>query len=64
MPTAYEPAAGSSNAVTASRKRVGHLDQDPGTVAGVGLGAGSAAMLEVAQGAGCPWRRPRGRRGP
>ena len=28
---------------------VGHLDEDPGTVAGVGLGAGRAAVIQVAE---------------
>jgi hypothetical protein len=33
-----------------AQERVGHLEQDPGAVTGVDLGAGGAAVVEVAQG--------------
>jgi hypothetical protein len=32
-----------------AQERVGHLDQDAGAVAGVGLGAGGAAVLHVGE---------------
>ena len=50
MPTAYAPAAGRSKSTTVAEERVRDLSQDAGAVAGVGLGAGGAAVLEVAQG--------------
>ena len=45
-------AAGSSKPASAdlAQERVGDLHQDAGAVAGVGLGAGGAAVVEVAQG--------------
>ena len=49
VPTAYVLAAGSSKSTTVAQERVGDLDQDAGAVAGVGLGAGGAAVVEVAQ---------------
>ena len=49
MPTAYAPLAGSSKATTARRNASGIWVRMPGAVAGVGLGAGGAAVVEVAQ---------------
>ena len=49
MPTAYAPASGSSKSVTSREEGVRYLEQDAGAVARVGLGAGGAAVLEVAQ---------------
>ena len=43
------PPAGSVEVDDRAQERVGDLDQDAGAVAGVGLGAGGAAVLEVAQ---------------
>ena len=49
------------------QERVGHLEQDAGAVAGVGLGAGRAAVVEVAQRGECglddPVRRDPGQGG-
>ena len=43
------PASGSSNPATSRRKASGTWSQDAGAVAGVRLGAGGAAVFEVAQ---------------
>jgi hypothetical protein len=50
MPVAYEPSGGSSKSTTARKNRSGTLDEDAGTVAGVGVGARRAPVLEVADG--------------
>lgn len=49
IPTAYEPASGSSKGVSARRKASGTWHRILSAVAGVGLGAGGAAVFEVAQ---------------
>ena len=48
MPVAYDPAGGSSKRHDGPEERVGHLDHDARAVAGVGLGAGRAAVVEAA----------------
>ena len=49
MPTAYAPAAGSSNGGDGAQEGVGDLRDDARAVAGAGVGADRAAVLEVAQ---------------
>ncbi len=49
MPVAYPPASGQRQARYLPVEAIRDLQQDPGAVAGVDLGAGRAAMLEVAQ---------------
>ena len=48
MPVAYAPAGGSSNGTTARKNASGVWIVTPGAVAGVGLGAGRAAVVEAA----------------
>ena len=48
MPVAYAPTGGSSKSTTVAVERVGDLEQDAGTVAGVGLGTGRAAVVQAA----------------
>ena len=43
------PVVGQVEVDDGAQERVGHLQQDPGAVTGVGLGAGGAAVVEVAQ---------------
>ena len=49
MPTAYSPGGGRSKSTLGAQQRVGDLDQDAGAVAGVRLGAGGAAVVQVVQ---------------
>ena len=49
VPTAYACLAGRSKSTTSRKKRSGTCIRMPGAVAGVGLGARSTAVLEVAQ---------------
>ena len=48
MPVAYEPTGGKLERHDRAVERVGHLDQDAGAVAGVGLGAGGAPVIQAA----------------
>ena len=48
MPVAYAPAGGQVEVDDRAEEAVGDLDQDPGAVAGVGLGARRAPVVEVA----------------
>ena len=48
MPVAYAPAGGNSKLGGRPVERVGHLHQDAGAVARVGLGAGRAAVVQAA----------------
>ncbi len=48
MPVAYAPAGGSVEVDDRPVEAVGHLHEDAGAVAGVGLGAGRAAVVQVA----------------
>ena len=48
MPVAYAPAGGRSKRHDGPEERVGHLDEDARAVAGVGLGAGRAAVVQAA----------------
>ena len=47
MATPYAPAGGRSKSTSAAEELVGELEQDPGAVAGVGVGARGAAVLQV-----------------
>ena len=49
LPTAYAPASGRANAGDGAQERVGHLRDDARAVAGAGVGADRAAVLEVPQ---------------
>ena len=49
MPTAYACWRGQLEVDDGAQERVGDLEQDAGAVAGVDLGAGGAAVVEVAQ---------------
>ncbi len=48
-PVAYCPAGGSGEVDDRAQERVRHLDHDAGAVAGVGLGAAGAPVVEPAQ---------------
>ena len=48
MPVAYAPARRELERHDRPVERVGHLDRDAGAVAGVGLGAGRAPVVEAA----------------
>ena len=50
MPTAYDPTRRELEVDDRPQEGVGDLHQDAGAVAGVDLGAGGAAVVEVAQG--------------
>ena len=50
MPDGVGPARRQLEVDDLAQERVRDLDQDAGAVAGVGLGAGGAAVVEVAQG--------------
>ena len=64
MPTAYAPGGGSSTPTSSTQdlaqEAVGDLGEDAGAVAGVGFGAGGAAVLEVRQGDRVRCARARG----
>ena len=49
MPAAYAPRRAARSRPSRAEQPVGDLEQDAGTVAGVGLGAGRAAVLEVGE---------------
>ena len=49
MPTAYAPGFGQLEVDDLAQEGVRHLDEQPGAVAGVDLGAGRAAVVEVVQ---------------
>ena len=49
MPTAYAPTGGQLEVDDGAQERVGHLREDARAVAGAGVGADRAAVLEVAQ---------------
>ena len=49
MPTAYWPAGGQLEAGDGAEERVRDLREDAGAVAGAGVGADRAAVLQVAQ---------------
>ena len=48
MPTAYAPAVGQRERRDRAQEGVRHLRDDAGAVAGAGVGADRAAVLEVA----------------
>ena len=49
MPTAYDPAGGRSASSDGAEEGVGDLGEDAGTVTDERVGAGGAAVVEVAQ---------------
>ena len=64
MPTEYSPSGGRSKSTLGAQQGVGDLGEDARAVAGVRLGAGGAAVVEVVQRGQALRRRWRGDRRP